>query len=101
MVDNTAYVLKIVFLIIGVWSVYKGRLSHLSILIIPIFMTGVELISPYKEPWNYLIFGNTSIDDYQRAFFGGAIMIGYITSLYLLFTIKVARMPQPPPSTKE
>lgn len=87
MIDNIAICLKVAIAIIGIWQIHKGRVLTLGIplLMIPAFMTGVELVSAEQDaPWEFLLTGNASEDDIFKALFGGALLMCFPILLFAL-----------------
>lgn len=81
MIDNIAYAIKIIVLIIGIWTFYKGNISGLFLLSIPFIMTGAEMVTNNELPWQYLILNGTETSLY-KAFFGGVIFLALPFVLY-------------------
>jgi hypothetical protein len=98
MIDNIAYGVKIVLLLIGAWQLSKLKLGCLALLAIPIFMTGVELISSSESPWSYLFSSAASEDDYVKALMGGVLMF-LPFYLFMLFGSSIERNRDDPKPT--
>lgn len=73
MIDNVAYCLKILFFLVGSYQLYRLRISWITILAIPFFMTGVEMVYPGDNPWAYLFSVDAVREDYERAMVGGTL----------------------------
>lgn len=73
MTDSFAYCLKILFFLVGSYQLYRLRISWITVLSIPFFMTGVELVYPGDDPWAYLFSVNAVREDYERAILGGTM----------------------------
>ena len=84
MIDNIAYAIKLLCVVIAVWSVWKGRMSALVVLLIPLFMTGVEFITHDSSTWSYLFSGLSTTQDYEKALLGGALFAAIPGFIFLI-----------------
>lgn len=84
MIDNLAYAIKIFCAVIAVWSVSKGSMSALMVLLIPLFMTGVEFITHDSSTWSYLFSGLATTQDYEKALLGGVLFTAISSFIFLI-----------------
>jgi len=82
MIDNAAWVSKIVMGFVAVWLVYTSvredkanRFAQgVTLFLLALFLTGVEMSIGVDEPWAYLILTGTE-QEWSKAFFGGVMML--------------------------
>ena len=92
MIGHAFLAIKIIVVIIGFVGVFKGKPSYSSLLLIPFFMSGVEMMSFHEEPWRFLFFGQSSEDDLSRALFGGSLMVALPFIIFALCGKDIAKL---------
>lgn len=85
MIDNIAWFLKIVFAVFGVWKIHQDSdLKYIVFLAIPFFMTGAEMVTDSETPWQFLLSASATIGDYEKASFGGMLMVALPFILFVV-----------------
>lgn len=91
MIDNAFLITKPIFGFISVWAIYsasKGKPNRLAggviLFMAAGFMTGAEMVTDSEQPWSYLVLTGSE-QDWNKAFFGGVMMV--IQPLLLLAAV--------------
>jgi hypothetical protein len=92
-IEYIIYAVKAIFLIIGGIGLNKGKLAYIPLLAVPLFMTGVELITDSDEPWSYLLLsGVATLEDFEKAVLGGSLMFLWPILFILICAKKFKRL---------
>lgn len=80
-----ALLLKVSITLFVVFQLHKQKIALVPLILIPFFITGVELSTLSDSPWRHLFSSEASKRDYEIAVLGGAgfLFLPIITFLLL------------------